>query len=712
MSPELTPPVTVVVVARNEAAKIGQCMASLAAQSYPGAMQVILVDDGSTDGTAEIARGVVPALRVIENHARSISANRNIGWRAAETQFVAYLDADCIAPSGWIGALVAAMAESRAAAVGGPNVPPSGESRFYDALAIALDSYAGARDSLQGRQLAGPRAVPHIPSLNVMYRVSALETVGGFDERFARVGEDEDLSRRLGDLGLTLYAVPEAVVVHRQRSGYGAWARNMRTYGRGRTWLIRRHPNAWSPAFLIPGASLLLLPLYLPAIALYALGLCLRRSRLDLTGNVALIFIATHLPYAVGQFEAMGMPGDTPAAIRARRTGLVVLKNAGNKGDEAIFVSVAERLAERAAADPASALYVVGLGPSGFDVRPIPEGAEARARLALDICAARPDARAVRPLRLMGDALRALLVVARFRAIVISGGQWLHDLSLPRHAAISALFGIARLCGTRTGVFCIGAGPLRRRISQWLLRRGFGPRSLMILRDDRSCALIREAGLAHAERGADPAIELTSPAREITDAIAVVPCAWAEFENIYDQDAERIDIQKAAWIALIDRIAASGRPVRIIPTMNPEDAHFAETLRARLAEPDRVSILRTEQLLPCEVQAEIGACRALVSMRLHPVIFASNLGVPFVALNYANKVRSYCDHAGLGDWVVSIEGGAWLEPAWEILARHLAAPEPRVPKPEGRRELEQKLSMGYAMFETWLGMPAAWTEER
>ena len=140
------PNVTIVVVARNEERNIGACIGSLAGQDYPS-FSVILVDDGSTDRTVEIARNAFPSIRIISSPTRSISRNREIGWRAAKSDFVAFLDADCEAPVHWLSSLVSSALATGASAVGGGNRPPSGETVHYDALALMLQTFAGSRDS-------------------------------------------------------------------------------------------------------------------------------------------------------------------------------------------------------------------------------------------------------------------------------------------------------------------------------------------------------------------------------------------------------------------------------------------------------------------------------------------------------------------------------------------------------------------------------------
>ena len=692
-------PVTVVVVARNAEHMIGMCMASLAQQSLPPA-QVILVDDGSTDATVEGASAHYPGLTVLSSPTRSISKNRNLGWTSAETEFVAFLDADCEAPRHWLENLMAAAVRYDVAAVGGGNAPPRGQSAHYDALAIMLGSVLGSRGSLQGQIPVAEITVPHIPTLNVLYRKAALEAAGGFDPRFARMGEDEDMSRRLRDMGHQLVAIPDAVVVHHQRADLRSWARNMFTYGMGRTWLIRRHPNAWSPVFLVPPLTVLLFPLYLICIALVSLGLSLKAGRPGLWLRVMALFAATHMAYGIGQIVGLFRHGDNPAAQRKRcRVGMIALKNAGNKGDEAIVCAVSERL-ETLLAQPGRAVdpYLIAFGPSGLDVRPLPSSETARERVILDALAPASSSRSVRPLDLVSDALKSLVVFSGFNGIFISGGQWLHDLSLPKHVIVCSLFGFGRLFRTRTGVFCIGVGPLQRGLSRWLTRWALGRRSLVITRDQASTKLLRDCGLNHASTAADPALLLPTMSVDAPKGrILISPCAWANFENLYALDQAKIDASFDNWTKLVTRLNADGYELAMLPTMNPEDRAFAEKIIEKTG--NAIECIATEDLPPSQVQGHIAASAALISMRLHPVIFASNCGTPFVALNYAAKVRAFCEQAGFVDRIVELS-----DPNWADAVLHRLDAQPQAPEniASARAAQIEALGNGYQLLDNWL----------
>ena len=666
--------VSVVVVARNEEAKIEQCIGSLAGQNYPAeAFEIILVDDGSSDRTVELALMAFPRLRVFSNPSRSISSNRNRGWRAARHPFVAYLDADCIAPPEWLKTLTTAMARLDVAAVGSANEPPSGETTFYDALAIMLNTTVGSRGSVQGMRFPTEREVPHLPGLNVLYRRDALDLVRGFDERFALVGEDEDLSRRLRALGFRLVYVPGATVIHRQRATYREWARNMVTYGRGRSWLVRRHPAAFEPALLGPPLLPLLLPAYLPTIAAVSAVECIRSGRPMLTTHLTALYATTHFAYGLGEILGMTSPGDTEKSREEAwpKVGLIVLEDAGNKGDEAILLSVCARInAVRNTRPLPFHFYVIALGPSGLDVRPIPDDEEAVSRFAQDVFRARPDARTVGA-GAVKDTATLLHVLATFRALLICGGQWLHDLRPAYHAIISSILGLGRRLGVSVGTLCIGAGPLRSTWSRKAVGAAFGPRAFVSVRDSASVKLLESSGVRNPLLGADPAVGLptadSAPVEIRPGTVGIVPCAWGRFENVYARNADEILKVKREFSSVIHDLGQRGHDILLIPTMNPEDQAFADEIAESCRDfPRPPSVLRTDELSPQGIQAVIRELSLLVSMRLHPVIFAMNVATPFVAINYASKVREFCARTGLDEFLVEMNEPGWGE---AVLAR-------------------------------------------
>lgn len=319
--------VTVVIVCYNEERNIGVCLGALLRQGGGGLYKILVVDGCSTDKTPEIIKQYAaenPAISLLVNPDRCVSSGRNIGWKNAKTSLVAYTDADCVVPDDWLKKLLNAyndnkQKESSMVAIGGANVPPD-DSRFYRALKVFLSSRFGNRGSLQTVIPAKSIWVDHIPTLNIMYERSCLESAGGFDEGFGNKGEDEDLNFRLRKQGKKILYYYGNLVVHRQRSNVRSWASNMYYYGFARTLLMRKHRELRRlrdcmplmavffvfSAFLAPLNYFFILPLacYLSFFILLSLYLAARHGKIALAGDVFLIFIATHFFYGLGMASA------------------------------------------------------------------------------------------------------------------------------------------------------------------------------------------------------------------------------------------------------------------------------------------------------------------------------------------------------------------------------------------------------------------------
>ncbi len=226
--------VSVVVPARDAASTLPALLEGLRGQSVEGGWETLVVDNGSTDGTGKLARAA--GARVIEYARPGAAAARNAGIRAAESDLVAFLDADCIPRPNWLAPLVEELRRREdLGGVGGRIVAA--------APGTLLESYAERRRYVsQEGALAEPIA-PYLLTASCCYRRDALERLGGLDESL-RSGEDLDLSWRLQrELGLGVALVRDSVVEHVHRSTLqGIWSQWVR-YGYGEAQLAVRYPR-------------------------------------------------------------------------------------------------------------------------------------------------------------------------------------------------------------------------------------------------------------------------------------------------------------------------------------------------------------------------------------------------------------------------------------------------------------------------------------
>jgi GT2 family glycosyltransferase len=228
------PSVSVVVCTHNGAATLADCLEGVAALRYPR-FETIVVDDGSTDASAEIA--TLFGARLIQTANEGLSAARNTGLAAATGEIVAYLDDDARPDPDWLSYLAAGFAGSSHAAIGGPNVPPPGDG----AVAACVANAPGGPIHV----LISDTEAEHLPGCNMAFRRDALAAVGGFDPRFRAAGDDVDLCWRLQERGETLGFQPAALVWHRRRGSVRAFWRQQRGYGHAEALLERKWPQKY-----------------------------------------------------------------------------------------------------------------------------------------------------------------------------------------------------------------------------------------------------------------------------------------------------------------------------------------------------------------------------------------------------------------------------------------------------------------------------------
>jgi len=287
--------VSVIVPARNEARTIGDLVRSVRAQATLGVhVEVVVVDDNSTDGTAEAARaagGRVVPLGATGGGNPAVARNR--GARAAMGDPLVFLDADCTPAEGWLGRLLAAH-DAGAAVVGGSLDLPPGLS------AMARCDYYCGWYHVHSRRPGGE--VPNHPPGNLSVRREVFARTRGFTEQQPVAYAHEELAwqaevRRAG--GRIMFD-PQAIVFHYNRPGFANLLR--RNYRWGFSAIESKAPTgaarqAWIYRYpgLLVAASL---PLAL-ASTLYIVGCWLRAGALEPLLMLPAV-LAARLAYSAG----------------------------------------------------------------------------------------------------------------------------------------------------------------------------------------------------------------------------------------------------------------------------------------------------------------------------------------------------------------------------------------------------------------------------
>ncbi len=195
---------TVVVAAYNEVETMAACVASLLAmRGLNDLVEIIVVDNGSTDGTGDALATFGDRIRVLTEGTRGAGAARNCGIRAAQGPVVAFTDADCVVEPDWLSHLIAPLADPAVGVVGGRILSVPGANRIARFGEVIHDHH----DAIEVQE------EPYVISMNWASRREVLLLAGLFDEALLR-GQDVDLSWRIRQAGYRLVYAPNAVLRH------------------------------------------------------------------------------------------------------------------------------------------------------------------------------------------------------------------------------------------------------------------------------------------------------------------------------------------------------------------------------------------------------------------------------------------------------------------------------------------------------------------
>ncbi len=305
------PEATVVICSYNGERTLPRALRSLRNQSIGmHRFEVVVVDDGSSDRTCQIAEAAGARVIRLEPNA-GLAAARNAGTAAAKTGIVTFIDDDCEADADWLAVLLARFSDPDVDGVGGRVVPRSrglvgrylmthnpltplpadlltSASLIYRLRLYLRGITVGHREPVRGAQLYS------VVGANMAFRKRVILAVGGFDEALRFGQEEEDLCRRVHRRpgGATIQYEPAAIVEHHFVPGLRDTLRRSRLYGVGNGLAAAKYPET----------RLIVYPFPLIVAGLVTIGVCERRAVLPIA---ALAPLATY-------------PSWVQAALRAR----------------------------------------------------------------------------------------------------------------------------------------------------------------------------------------------------------------------------------------------------------------------------------------------------------------------------------------------------------------------------------------------------------
>jgi glycosyltransferase involved in cell wall biosynthesis len=323
---------SIIVPVYNESAHIQGVLRGLFAQEWDGPLDIVIVDGGSTDGTPDRIREVMPEvpqnvqIRVLQNPQRHIPISLNIGVRAAKGDIVIRLDGHTIPPRDFVSRSIKALelAGGKAVVGGRWQIQPANESACAEAIALAVSHPVGIGNALY--RTYQPAQHDNANLLNVdtvpfgAYPKKLWEELGGYDEKLL-TSEDYDFVLRARKKGYPVLMDPNLVLRYIARSTLlDLWKQYFR-YGYWTVRLLAKHrcvPTArkLAPLLLVlTSISLLILNLVWGAVwvtlyLLSILGMVLletTRGKCNLTQAPYLYgaFITLHWAYGIGNLAGL-----------------------------------------------------------------------------------------------------------------------------------------------------------------------------------------------------------------------------------------------------------------------------------------------------------------------------------------------------------------------------------------------------------------------
>jgi N-acetylglucosaminyl-diphospho-decaprenol L-rhamnosyltransferase len=286
-----SPPLSIIIITRNTSDLLGRLLASVGKDESLQASirEVIVIDNGSTDGTEAMVKGGHPSVIYVKNRKNAgFAAAANAGWRASSGEYLLFLNSDTILMEGEMGKMIAYMETHRDVAICGPQLVYQNmklqrsfafePSLMFEVVPLSLlerlfpgryaprsqprlsrnevvretsnhPDLSSPNPAFPGTRLPGelipPREVDSLIGAAMVVRREAMEMLGGFDEGFFFFLEETDLCVRAREKGLKVVFFPEARLIHLQGKTVGRnWIKGRIEYNISLQKFIGKHHSS------------------------------------------------------------------------------------------------------------------------------------------------------------------------------------------------------------------------------------------------------------------------------------------------------------------------------------------------------------------------------------------------------------------------------------------------------------------------------------
>jgi glycosyltransferase involved in cell wall biosynthesis len=303
------PTVSIIVPTFNGSARIGNCLAALLDQTKKQSAEILVVDDGSTDNTADVVKQYL-RVRLITQANAGPAAARNRGVMEASGEIVVFTDDDCVPASDWLQTMIAPFADTEIVAV-------KGAYRTRQKQLIARFVQAEYEDRY--RRMTGFSVIDFIDTYSAAFRRERFLEIGGFDTTFSvACAEDAELSYRMSARDWKMKFIPEAIVYHTHPNTLSGYLNKKYKFAFWRMLAVRKNPgkvlgDSHTPQLM---KFQLLFPTALALAVVFDLAM---RPSVPATGIVLLAFLVSTLPFATRAMRKDSVVGLLSPALLALR---------------------------------------------------------------------------------------------------------------------------------------------------------------------------------------------------------------------------------------------------------------------------------------------------------------------------------------------------------------------------------------------------------
>ncbi|WP_204059885.1 glycosyltransferase family 2 protein [Microbispora corallina] len=308
------PPVSVIMPVLNEERHLRDAVRQVLDQDYEGPLELVISVGPSHDRTQEVADAIAaedPRVTVVANPTGRTPNGLNAAIAASRNPIVARVDGHAMLPADYLRTAVETLEETGADNVGG-IMAAEGVTPFEQAVAAAMTSKIGVGNA---RFHTGGQPGPADTVYLGVFRRSALDRVGGYDEHFQRA-QDWEMNHRIRETGGLVWFQPRMRVSYRPRPNVRALAKQYFHYGRWRRVVSRTHQGTINLRYLAPptavaamAAGLVASPFFWPGLLIPGAYVAAILAGSVLTGRglppaalarLPLVYATMHLSWGTG----------------------------------------------------------------------------------------------------------------------------------------------------------------------------------------------------------------------------------------------------------------------------------------------------------------------------------------------------------------------------------------------------------------------------